>query len=150
MFQGLSHMHSALRYVVLALLVIAFFNALMGWSGKKVFSSGDKKLSMFAMVFCHIQLLVGLAMYFMSPIVDIGLSDIGSAMQDPQVRFFTVEHGLMMIIAIMLITIGHSTSKRQATDNGKFKRIAIFYGLGLVIIFAMIPWPFLKEFGTWF
>ncbi len=150
MLQGIHDLHSALRYVVLLLLVFAVLNAIMGWTGKKVYTSGDNKLHLFTMVFCHIQLLVGIVMYFMSPIVDLGLSDIGSAMQDPQVRFFTVEHGLMMIIALTLITIGRSTSKKQAADNGKFKRVAIFYGLGLVIIFAMIPWPFMKDFGTWF
>lgn len=150
MFTGINHLHSALRYVVLVLLVIAFVNAVLGWFGKKVYSTNDNKLSMISMVFCHIQLLIGIVLYFMSPIVDIGLSDMGSAMQDPQVRFFTMEHGLMMIVAIALITIGRISSKKQSTDNGKFKRVAIFYGLGLLIIFAMIPWPFLKDFGTWF
>ncbi len=150
MFQALQHLHSGLRYVVLILLVMAVINAIAGWTGNKVYTSKDNKLSMFAMVFCHIQLLIGLALYVLSPIVDVGLSDFGSAMQDPQIRFFTMEHGLMMIIALALITIGRSTSKKQATDNGKFKRVAIFYGLGLLIIFVMIPWPFLKEFGKWF
>lgn len=150
MYQGINDLHSSLRYVVVILLLIAVINAILGWTGKKVYTTGDNKLSLFAMVFCHIQLLVGIAMYFLSPVVEVGLSDMGSAMQDPQVRFFTVEHGLMMILAIALITIGRSTSKKQATDNGKFKRVAIFYGLGLLIIFAMIPWPFLKDFGTWF
>ena len=122
MFQAFQHLHSGLRYVVLILLVIAVINAIVGWTGNKVYSSNDNKLSLFAMVFCHVQLLIGLVMYVLSPIVDVGLSDIGSAMHDPQIRFFTVEHGLMMIIALALITIGRSTSKKQATDNGKFRR----------------------------
>ncbi|MES2627636.1 MAG: cytochrome B [Bacteroidota bacterium] len=150
MFQGLQHLHSSLRYVVVFLLIVTVINAFLGWSGKKVYTAKDNKLSLFAMIFCHIQLLVGIGLYFISPIVKVGLSDMGSAMADAQVRFFTVEHALMMIIALTLVTIGRSTSKKQVTDNGKFKRVAIFYGLGLLIIFFMIPWPFLRDFGTWF
>ena len=150
MYSGINHLHSAMRYVVVLLLVITFIKMLSGWLGKKTYTAADNKLSLVTMIMCHLQLLIGLIMYPLSPIVEVAFSDVGSAMQDPQVRFFFMEHALMMIIALALITIGRSTAKKQTTDVGKFKRTAIFYGLGLLIIFVMIPWPFLKDFGTWF
>lgn len=150
MYQGLLHTHSGLRYIVLLFLVVAFLKSLSGWLGKKDYSNGDNKLSLFAMIFCHVQLLVGILLYVFSPIVEVGLSDVGSMMSDPQVRFFTMEHGLMMILALALITIGRSSSKKIGNPVAKHKRVAIFYGLGLLIIFVMIPWPFLKDFGNWF
>ncbi len=150
MYSGINHLHSAMRYVVVLLLVITFIKMLNGWLGKKTYTAADNKLSLVTMIMCHLQLLIGLIMYPLSPIVEVAFSDVGSAMQDPQVRFFFMEHALMMIVALALITIGRSTAKKQTTDVGKFKRTAIFYGLGLLIIFVMIPWPFLKDFGTWF
>jgi len=71
-------------------------------------------------------------------------------MKDSMNRFYAVEHISMMIIAIALITVGYSRGKKQEESKRKYKTVAIFYGLGLLIIFAMIPWPFMKEFGTWF
>jgi membrane protein DedA with SNARE-associated domain len=95
-------------------------------------------------------LVVGLVMYFMSPWFSALTNNAKEVMANPQARFFAVEHISMMIIAIALITVGYSRAKRQEDDKRKSKTILIFYGIGLVLIFAMIPWPFLKEFGTWF
>ncbi len=149
MYKMIDHLHSVNRYLVLAFLVYAVVIMFNGWRSKRAYTAADNRLSLLTMIFCHIQLLLGLVLYAISPIVEVAFSDVGSAMQDPQVRFYFAEHGFMMIAAIALITIGRSTAKKQASDELKFKRTAIFYGIGLLIILAMIPWPFLKDFGTW-
>ena len=61
-------------------------------------------------------------------------------MKTKEVRLLAVEHPLMMIIAIVLITIGWSKHKKKTTDTAKFKMFAIFYGLGLLVILSRIPW----------
>src|SRR5690606_15087699 len=105
MYVGFLHLHSALRYVVLILLIIAVIKAWMNWQGKKEFKPGDKKIYLFTLIAAHIQLLVGLVLYFISPIVDQVYADFGAAMKDAMLRFWGMEHFVMMLLAIILITI---------------------------------------------
>ncbi len=100
------------------------------------------------MILVHLQLVIGLILYSISP--KVLLKDIGSTMKDPLFRFFAVEHLIGMLIAIIIITIGRSKSKKINEDIKKHKIIFVYYLIGLVIIFMSIPWPFLKSFGSWF
>lgn len=146
MYNGLLHAHSGLRWVVLILLVLAVIKALSGWLGKKGYSNGDRKLALFTMIFTHIQLLLGLGLYFISPKVAFS----GDVMGNTLLRFYTVEHLVMMLIAIILITVGHKKSKTPNRDIEKHKNIAIYYGIALVLILAAIPWPFRELGAGWF
>ena len=68
-------------------------------------------------------------------------------------KFINREHVLMMIVAIILGTLGHSLSKRADDVAAKYRKQFIFFGLSFVIIMAMIPWPCLGNFGdvyNWF
>lgn len=150
MYTGLNHLHSGLRYIVLLFMVLSLVSALAGYFGDKPFTKRDKLFGLFTLISSHIQLLVGLVMYFLSPWFEAFMNDAKSAMGNAQVRFFAVEHISLMIIAIALITVGYSRSKKAETDKGKHGRLAIFYGIALILIFVMIPWPFLKAWGSWF
>lgn len=127
-------LHSGFRYIVLILLLIAIIRAWADWMGKKPYSEGNRKLNLFTMISVHTQLLFGLVLYFLSPFVQF----TGEMMKQRDSRYWTVEHLTAMIIAIILITIGHSKSKKAALPEAKHKAIAIFYTLGLVIIVATI------------
>ncbi|MBI1226182.1 MAG: cytochrome B [Bacteroidetes bacterium] len=141
---GLLHAHSGLRWIVLILLIAATFMALLKWRSNAPYTEGGRKLNLFTMISMHIQLLIGLVLYFMSGRVDF------SQMKDAMFRFFTVEHSLMMIIAIALVTIGHSKSKKTMDEVKKHKTIFIFYGIALLLVLVAIPWPF-RGFGNgWF
>ena len=135
-YETLKLIHSGFRYVVLILILIALIQALTGWLGKKGYTEGNRKLNLFAMVSAHIQLLLGLILYFVSPFVTF--DDMGSVMKDDTLRYWTVEHAIMMIIALILITVGHSRSKKAISGTDKHKSIAIFYGLGAIIVVVAI------------
>lgn len=150
MLQGLLHTHSLLRYILLIFILIAIIKAFSGWMGKKPYLPGDKKVALFTLISAHLQLVIGLILYFVSPTVKVGLSNMGAAMKDPSLRFWAVEHIAMMIIAIILITIGYSAAKRAASDEAKHKKIAIFFLLGLILIFIAIPWPWSAISRGWF
>jgi hypothetical protein len=126
--------HSGFRFLVLVLIVVAILQALAGWFGKKPYSEANRKTNLFAMVSAHIQLLLGIILYFISPFVQFG----ANTMKDPITRYWTVEHAVMMIFAIALITIGHSRSKKAAAPESKHRAIAIFYILAVVVIVAAI------------
>jgi len=144
MLNGLIHAHSGLRWVVLALLVATTFMSLLKWRSNAPYTQGNRKLNLFAMISMHIQLLLGIALFFMSGRVDF------SQMKDAMYRFFSVEHTVMMLIAIALVTIGHSKSKKATEDARKFKTIFIFYGLALLLVLVAIPWPFRGWGNGWF
>ena len=61
-------------------------------------------------------------------------------MKDAALRLTSLEHPLINIIAIVLITIGWSKHKKATTSEAKFKSIAVFFGLGLLLILSRIPW----------
>ena len=132
MYQTLQSLHSTLAYFALAVLVLAVINAIYGLLNKKLFTSKDLRLSLFALIFCHIQLLIGFILYFVSP-KGMKAFSMEGAMKIPELRLTMLEHPLLNIIAIVLITIGWSKHKKQESQNGKFKKIAIFYTLGLTI-----------------
>ena len=143
----LVHAHSGWRWVVLILLLAAIFKAFSGWRAKKEFKAGDKKLFMFTMIAFHIQILGGLVMYFISPKVVF----VAGMMKNTLLRFYAVEHIVAMILAMILITIGHSKSKKIVESENKFKKIFVFYTISLIIILASIPWPFRSALGAnWF
>ena len=130
--------HSGWAYLALLLLVFAVANSFIGMSSKKEFTAKDRKIALFALIGTHLQLLVGLILYFVS---EVGFKQLsGAAMKNSELRLTVLEHPLINIIAIALITIGWIKHKKATTGEAKFKSIAIFFGLGLVLILIRIPW----------
>lgn len=136
MYETIQSVHSILAYAALGLLVLASINAIFGLTSKKLFTDKDLRLSLFTLIICHIQLLVGLILYFVSP---LGSAQLGN-MKDAAMRLTSLEHPLINIIALVLITVGWSKHKKEESNNGKFKKIAVFYTLGLILILSRLPW----------
>lgn len=133
-------LHSYWAYLVIIILIAAVINALIGLFGKKEYGAKDFRVSLFTLIVSHIQLLIGLILYFVSPKFE-QWSIMGSeVMKTASVRLYLVEHPLINIIAIVLITIGYSKHKKKLTSISKFKTILIFYILGLVCLLSRIPW----------
>lgn len=136
MYNILLGLHSGLRYIVLILLVLALVGAIIGLFGKKAYTEGNRKINLFAMIFTHTQFLVGLILYFFSPMVNY--SNMGEAMKDAMTRYWTVEHSVMMLFAIVLITVGHSRSKKASEAFNKHRSVALYYGLAVLVIVVAI------------
>lgn len=140
MYIILKHSHSLLAILTLLNLVIAIGFGLYSLIVKKPFSKNHKLFYLQGMVFSHLQILLGIILYFVSP---LGLSNFsGESMKLSFTRLFIVEHPLMMIIAGVLITIGYIRSKKAIDDNKKHKAIVIFYSIGLLFIASRIPWAY--------
>ena len=134
-------LHSGWAYITLIILIFAVVNAVIGLSSKKEFKDKDLRISLFTLIVAHIQLLIGFIAFFVSNQFSYVLENgMGAAMKEPTIRLFVIEHPLMMILAIVLITMGFSKHKKQTTDAGKFKTIALYYGLGLLFVLSRIPW----------
>jgi uncharacterized membrane protein (DUF485 family) len=143
----LQHVHSGLRWVVLLLLLWTIWGAFQGRQKGAAFADADRKRGLFAMISAHVQLLLGLLLYFISPYVKFE----GGIMKDSLLRFYTVEHISMMLIAIVLITLGYSRANKKADDRAKFQTQLVFFLIALLVILAAIPWPFRPGLnGNWF
>ncbi len=133
--------HSYWAYIVLLVLIVAVFNAISGLRSKKEFKEKDVRISLFALIASHIQLIIGFIAYYFSAFYatmkEVGM---GEVMKNSELRKPLVEHPILIIIAIALITIGFSKHKKKETDGAKFKTIAIFYTIALILILAVIPW----------
>ncbi len=126
--------HSGFRYVALLLVILAVLRALVGWFGNNTYGEGNRKLNLFAMIAMHTQFLFGIVLYFLSPFVQFS----SATMKVAETRYWTVEHAVMMLFAIVLVTIGHSKSKKIQLPQGKHRIVAIFYGLALLVVIVAI------------
>jgi hypothetical protein len=129
--------HSYWAYLVLAVLVLAVFKALLGYFGKKDYDAKAFRVSLFTLIVSHIQLLIGLLLYFTFEWSDLG---VGEVMKNAQIRLYLVEHPTINILAVALITIGYSKHKKKLISGPKYKTIAIFYTIALILILSRIPW----------
>lgn len=141
MYTRLLHTHNLFRWLVLVVLVLAVLFAFIGWFGKKEWTKKDNLTGLLLTIFMDIQFLVGFFLYaFVSPVTKSAFADFGAAMKNPDVRFYAVEHILLMVIALVLVHIGRSKSKKAIAPWKKHRTAAIFYGISLLLILAAIPW----------
>ncbi len=152
MYNGMLHLHSVLRWVILILLLVAIYKSFA--DRHKAFTPGHKKTGLFLMICADVMLLVGLYQWFTG---ELGFKRIqetgfGEVMKNPNLRFYVAEHTIGMLVAIILIHLGYAYSKRPVPDAAKHKRSLLYYALALLIILISIPWPF-RDVGvnrSWF
>jgi len=149
MATGLLHLHSMLRYAILIILLIAIIQYIRSRASKKSFSSGDKTLSLLTMLMMDIQFLVGGILYFIGPNAPIKYfesASLGDIRDDKVASFFTLEHPVLIIIALALVHIGHGVVKKDLSSDRKYKKLITMYTLAFIVIMIAVPWPF-RELG---
>ncbi|MFZ6014463.1 MAG: cytochrome B [Bacteroidota bacterium] len=134
MYTGLLHTHSYLRYFILVMLIVVIVRSLLGFINKKPYTGLDNRLGLFLFILTHTQLLVGIVLFFVSPFVQFS----SAAMKTVSTRYWLVEHNTAMLIAIVLITLARTTSKKMSAGPAKHKRMFIFNALALAIILVTI------------
>ncbi|GAA4116702.1 hypothetical protein GCM10022393_17480 [Aquimarina addita] len=141
MYEAIQIVHSYWAYLVVLVVTLATINALIGFLAKKEYSPKDFRISLFALIVTHLQLLIGIIIFFVSPKV-MWFSDVavGQIMKDPLLRLYNVEHPTVMILTVVFITMGYSKHKKKLTSTPKFKKLAIFYTLAWILMLSRIPW----------
>lgn len=133
--------HNLLRWVIVILAVYALVRLILGWVQKKDWIQPDQKAVTFFTIALDIQLLLGLLLYFVfSDLIKAAFSDFGAAMGNQVLRFFTVEHSLMMVLAIVVAHVANAAGKKDLPDAKKYQRVTLLVGLAVVLIVAGIPW----------
>ena len=142
MYSILIFTHSLFRWLVLASLLFAIYRAYLGWLTNKSFTPLEDSIRNFTINVINIQFLIGLWLYVKSPVVAYFWHNFSAAIHERDVRFFGMEHVTMMLIAVAIINTGSHLVKKRPTDGTKFKTVAIWFTIGLIIIFLSIPWEF--------
>ncbi len=140
MYNTVLTVHSYWAYLVLLVLILVTFNALYKTFSDKEYEAKDFRISLFGLIVTHIQLLIGIILYFVSPWFSMWSELGGGVMSNTVARLYLVEHPFVNIIAVALITIGYSKHKKKLTSKAKLKTIAVFYSIALVLLLSRIPW----------
>lgn len=141
MYIGLLHLHNVLRWLILIAALVVLLKYFIGWFSQQSWKKSDRILGIIFTALIDLQFLTGIVLYFfVSPITKTAFQDFGAAMKNADLRFYAVEHSVMMLIAVSLIHIGWSRSKKATTDKSKFNQALIFFGIAYVIMIALIPW----------
>jgi uncharacterized membrane protein YhaH (DUF805 family) len=141
MYETIQFIHSYWAYLVLIILIIASINAIIGYVSNKEYGATNFRIALFTLIVSHIQLLIGIVLIITALFTKrFGDIDMGTVMGNSTLRLFLVEHPLIMIIAVVLITMGYSKHKKKLTSKPKFKILAIFYTLALILVLSRIPW----------
>lgn len=142
MYSTLLAFHSFARWLVVMSLIVAVFYAYRGWLSNRPYTRIDDSVRHWTATIALVQFALGLWLYFISPIVDYFLHNFKNAVHQGEMRFFGMEHSLMMTTAVAVITIGSLRARRKGTDRQKFKTMAIWFTIGLLIVLSSIPWTF--------
>ena len=133
--------HSYWAYLILVVLTLAVLKSFFGYFAKKDYDANAFRVSLLTLIISHIQLLIGILLYFSS--ARFGLwSDLGlvEVMKNADLRLYLIEHPIINILAVVLITMGYSKHKKKLVSKPKYKTIAFFYSIALVLIISRIPW----------
>jgi hypothetical protein len=133
-------LHSLFRWVVLIGILAGMFRAYRGWLGRRAFTPLDNTLRHTSATLAHVQLILGYTLYVVSPL--LASFHLRDAEHGPGTLFFGVQHVALMTVAILVLTIGSALAKRQPTDQQKFRTMAVWFTVALLLILVAIPWPF--------
>jgi hypothetical protein len=147
MYEIFVFFHSIFRWLVLVSLMYAIGSSIHGLFSKRIYTKADNLARSLATTISHMQLLIGFTLYFvLSPITQFFMKS-GSG-GNHEIWFFGIYHITMMFSSIVVMTIGGSIAKRATADHAKFKTIAIYFSIALVLILLAIPWfrPLFRNF----
>lgn len=142
MFAPLLAIHSLLRWVIVIILLYAIVLAFRGWILNKPYNYINTWIHTSTAILVSIQLMIGLWLYFNSPIVSSFLNNFSVAISQRQLRFFGMEHSLMMLLGVGSTLMGTFLAHKEKNSRLKFKLIAIWYSIAFIAIFPSIPWAF--------
>ncbi|MEX1020961.1 MAG: hypothetical protein WDZ49_14960 [Litorilinea sp.] len=141
LYVPLLSIHNILRWVVVIAALYALYTYITGWLQGREYRASDRQAGVFFTISMDIQLVIGLILYgVVSPITRAGFSDFGAAMTNSDVRYFLVEHILLMVVAVVLVHVGSVMVRKAVDSRVKFQRGTIWYVLSTLVVLASIPW----------
>lgn len=142
MYETLTFLHNVSRWLVLCGILVALVAAARGMMRKSVFGAASNSIRHWSATLAHVQLVLGMLLYFRSPAIRFYWSHTEVRSAHPELGFFSLLHPLCMLVAVTLLSVGSGLAKRRDGDAGKHRTILIWYGAALLIMLLAVPWPF--------
>jgi hypothetical protein len=139
-YEFLKGLHNLMRWIVLLGGVAALVSVVRGLAARAPWTPRERIVGAVFVGALSLQFLLGLLLYFVSPIVRGGFVDFGAAMGDDTTRFFLVEHMVIMLLAVVAAQVGLSLARRAPDDRASLTRAVIGFGLSMLLILYGIPW----------
>lgn len=133
--------HNIIRWIVLVLGIVLVVRSFLGWFKKWEYQERDKQLTPFFSGVFDLQILIGLILYFTKGWASVLMNSASDVMKTTSLRFFAMEHWLLMIVAAVLIHIGSARIKKSSESLKKYKNAAIWFSIAIILTLASIPWP---------
>ena len=140
MYSAILTVHSYLRYAVLLLVLLVVVRYVAGLLGSRAWNDGDEATGRWMIRVWDLQFLLGLVLYFLSPIVQFGFVNFGQAMGDVRLRQFLIEHPLLNLLAIAVLHVGWIRAAKAADDRDRMVRALVFIAVAVVLVVLSIPW----------
>ena len=140
MYSSILIFHSLFRWLVLLSLLLSIFSVYWGCKQGKAFTSFANKLRHWTATIAHVQLMIGITLYFQSPLIKLPTS--GTALTFNDQVFFKYVHLGLMVVSVILITIGSAKAKRMPNASAQYYTMLIWFSVALLLILIAIPWPF--------
>ncbi len=131
------HLHSTIALLVLLFLLFGVIRGATG-KGRSEFGAIDKRITLLALIFAHLQLLTGLYLWFTR--MSSWDWDLAMIMQTPLMRLIGVEHIITMLIAVTLITVVRIRTKKIAVARKSYRSMLIGYSIAILLVLVRIPW----------
>ncbi len=139
MYDGLLSLHNILRWLVLLAGAYLLYRSLSGLRSR-IYAPTDRRYGQIYTGLMDLQLLLGILLMFISPLVQSGLGNLGAAMKSSQVRFFIAEHWVLMLLAVVLAHVGSSRVRKAADALQKHRQALLWYSLSMALVLLAIPW----------
>jgi hypothetical protein len=149
MYPYVLSLHNVVRWIVLLAGAWAVFLAWRGWLGRRQWTSAEDRATRIFVGVLDVQFLLGLLLFaVVSPLTRQAFRDVGAAMSDAPVRYFLLEHPLIMLAAIAAAHIGAVQVRRATSDAERFQKASILLGLSFAALAGFIPWarPLIPSF----
>jgi hypothetical protein len=141
MYTALLIVHSWLRWAVILSGLAVLGASATGMTRRRAWQRGDDLRVRVFTTSLDVQFLIGIVLYgLLSPVTYSGFADMGAAMRDPILRFYTVEHTFGMVASLALAHIGRARV-RKAAEAARHRTVLIFFGMSIAVILLSIPWP---------
>lgn len=134
-------LHNLTRWLVLILAVLVIIRAFTGWLGKKTYQDQDRRFLMMYTGIFDVQILLGITLFFTKGWGGVMINGGAEVMSNSALRFFAVEHWVLMLLAVIVAHVGSSQAKKVVDSVKKYRRTAIWIAISLVLVLASIPWP---------
>lgn len=132
--------HNAVRWLVVLTGVWAVIRVWRGWMSRAAWAPADLNVGRLFVNMISLQFVLGVVLYATSPLIRQGLGDMATAMRTTGVRYFMVEHVVMMLISIAFAHVGLAKVKKAASDSARFQAATIWWGIAVASVLGFIPW----------